>query len=387
MKNILSGYVNLLKTAMGSGIISFPFLFKTYGTGVSIALTCFFGIFTFIGLNILNNCSKKIAEPNLSTLTTYSLPSASKLVTTAIFIKCLGVSISYLVVVRELLPNVLGHIFLCNLDEKIVLTVFLVVFSPICYFNKIDKLKFTSFLGLVALFFILISSLIMFGSIDTDISKEVPVEYSFLWFENLSKFVFAFTCHMNFFSVLSESNNNTRIMKKISLYVVLSALITYLLFGYSNYKVFGNSIKDNVLSNYPDTTLTTFSKFFYVMVMVFSYPLQVNPCRKYFLELFEFKNKRTEKVIAFIVTTLIILITYLIAISGIELGVIYKIIGATSSTLMCLILPALFYLKLECNKKKLMIFFSYFSLGLGALIFSSTVISLLVKYLLFQSLS
>ncbi|KCZ75620.1 hypothetical protein H311_03400, partial [Anncaliia algerae PRA109] len=206
-------------------------------------------------------------------------------------------------------------------------------------------------------------------------------DVSFLWIDNFSKFIFAFTCHMNFFSVLHEfQHENKKIMKNISLFVVLSALLFYLAFGYSNYKLYNQGVKDNVLENYPDDSLASLIRLFYVIVMIFSYPLQVNPCRTYFLAMFNIKSKKTENIMSVIITTVIIIITYSIAISGIELGVVYKIIGATSSTLMCLILPALYYLKLETDKKRFLIFFSYFTLSLGIFVFISTISRILFKY-------
>ncbi|KRH92534.1 Amino Acid/Auxin Permease (AAAP) Family, partial [Pseudoloma neurophilia] len=105
--------------------------------------------------------------------------------------------------------------------------------------------------------------------------------------KGIGTFVFAFTCHQNLITVQNELlDNHPNNMKKIIFSTSIISLIIYLIFGYTNYIIFYNRIYDNILKSYPLNNLTIFLHFLYVIVMGFSYPLQINPARVYFMNLF-----------------------------------------------------------------------------------------------------
>ena len=71
--------------------------------------------------------------------------------------------------------------------------------------------------------------------------------------------------------------------------------------------------------------------------------------------------------------------TYIIAVSGVGLGIIYAVVGATASTFMSLILPAIFYLHADIEKTLLLSIMSYISFLFGIFVFLTTLISLALK--------
>ncbi|KAM0674277.1 hypothetical protein GVAV_002353 [Gurleya vavrai] len=358
MKNLFSGYVNLLKTAVGSGILSYPFLFYSYGTLPIILLSFIASIFSFLGLVFYLVCNRQIeGQSSIKKLATRLFPNANIIADSAMCFKCIGVSISYLIIIRQLLPLVLIYAFGSHFFTKqpISLFIFLLITSPLSFFKKLDKLKYTSILGLLCIFTVILTTFYRIKNTESLKQEEMKLvaPLGILWFTGLGKIVFSFTCHQNIFTVQNESQeHSTKKLIFLCFFTMLTAFFVYILFGYTNYLLLGKSVKDNVLEGYPKDNLSVIVQSLYVIAMGFSYPLQINPCRLYMIELFNLKyQKEFYNEITHILTTLFLLIiTYTVAISGLQLGTVYSLIGATASSLMCLILPGFFYLKI-CKEK------------------------------------
>ncbi|KAL6120802.1 hypothetical protein NUSPORA_02404 [Nucleospora cyclopteri] len=387
MKSLFSAYVNLLKTSIGSGVLNFPYLFKTYGFLSTIIFTIISGFFATTGLFLLIVCSEDIGrEANLSKLASLTIPFAKIIVDFAVFLKCFGVATSYMIIVSTLLPSVLGTFF----ESKYLtyppfcLAIFVCFIGPYCYLKKMDRLKYTSFLGLLAIVFVVAASIFRFShdGYSSDAKYNfISTPLSIFWLGGFGKFVFSFTCHQNIFYVYSElEDNSIGRMKKLILLTAFSAFILYLTFGGSNYLLFGSKVKENVLMNYPEDYLTTIVHGLYVIIMGVSYPLQLGPGKSYFLNMINFTPKhRGFNFMSYLTTTVLIVATYFIAVSGVGLGFVYTIVGATASTFMSLILPAIFYLHMDTNRSIFLTIIAYFSFLFGVFVFFTTLISVAIK--------
>jgi amino acid permease len=354
----------------------------TYGIIPSIILTCVSGLFAVVGLILYVLCADENGRnTTLSELASIYMPYSKFLVDFSVFLKCFGVSLSYLIITRQLLPVVIKTVFGNTIldNPKTLLIVFLAFTGPFCYFQKLDKLKYTSFCGVVAIFFVVLATVYRYAK--TEVPNNIIVLYfttpNINYLSGFGKFVFSFTCHQNIFAIHSEMDDNSvPRMKKLIYFVAFSALILYIPFGLINYLLYGQMIKDNIIQNYPNDVLATIVRFLYVIVMGVSYPLQVNPSRTYLIKMIGIKFKEQEaKILSFIVTTLIILMTYGIAISGMDLGLVYTIIGATASSFMCLIFPSLFYFHMDTPKPTSLVVLSYLSFLFGVFVFSATIYS------------
>ncbi|ADM12281.1 transmembrane amino acid transporter protein [Encephalitozoon intestinalis ATCC 50506] len=381
---LASGYVTLLKTSIGSGILSFPYLFKTYGILTGIALTMVSGFFSVLGLILYAICSQELGRTaTLSRLATESMPYTRIIVDLSVFLKCFGVALSYLIITRQLLPVLIETIFGASIlsDPNVSLLAFISCIGPFAYFNRLDKLKYTSLCGVIAIVVVVIASLYRYEY--TPVSATNSIEYfaplSYAWAGGFGKFVFSFTCHQNIFAIHSEMEDNSfPRMKRLIYMVASSAAIIYISFGILNYLLYGKAVKDNVLENYPNDVLASVVRGLYIVVMGVSYPLQVNPCRSHLINIIAF-SQRSEKLLRFAVTTGIIISTCLLAVSGMSLGIIYSVIGATASTFMCLIFPALFYFNMNITKPKGLIFLSYTAFLFGIFVFSASLFSIILR--------
>ncbi|EJW03243.1 hypothetical protein EDEG_02411 [Edhazardia aedis USNM 41457] len=309
MKNCTASYVNLLKTAIGSGIISYPFLFKTYGYALAITIIFISGLFAFLGLVLYAQCNYhyllKHRQVTLSALACETFPRIKVLVDVAVCFKCAGVAISYLIIIRTLLPNIIHNIFGNGylLNNKILLFLYMLLLSPLSFFEKIGKLKYTSFFGLSCIFIVICLSFYNAHSMPEFKTEDlVPMTIpSIIWLSGVGKVVFSFTCHQNIFTVQSESTERAPEIYpviRLCFVVVLTAFVTYITFGFVNFLVFGKSVTEDVLSSFPNTTLTFFIQGLYVIVLGMSYPLQIHPTRLYFIDFLGLNQIQEDTMIA-----------------------------------------------------------------------------------------
>ncbi len=119
----------------------------------------------------------------------------------------------------------------------------------------------------------------------------------------------------------------------------------------------------------------------YVIILGVSYPLQLTPARSYFMNAMGIvKEKKYYNLVFYTLTTVLILFTYLVAISGVKLGLVYTLVGATASTFMCLILPALYYLNLDVEKTIAKTILAFVSFLIGVFVFFTTIISVVYTH-------
>lgn len=383
MKTLSAAYFNLLKTSIGSGVLNFPYLFKTYGIILTFILTIITGFFAAIGLILLSICAGEIGRTaDMSTLSQITIPHARFLVNLAVFIKCFGVSTSYIIITRQLLPSFLetitrSHAFYTK--PPICLLFFVLCILPFALLYKMDKLKYTSFLGIVCILVVILAAIFRFFSTTvTSTSIKITTSPSLHWLGGLGKFIFSFTCHQNIFAVNTELQNNTlKRLKKLISCVAITAFLLYMSFGLSNYMIYGDNVKDNVLRNYPQDNLATIVRGLYVIVMGVSYPLQISPARVYLFNLFGLSIiTRKIKIVHYSTTILLVGLTYLIAAMGTKLGIVYSIVGATASTFMCLMLPTIFYFNMEIRRTKTLTILAYCGFVLGIIIFGISLTSI-----------
>lgn len=385
MKSFASAYVNLLKTSIGAGVLSFPYLFNTYGVLLAFFLTLFIGFLATTGLVLLTISSQGIGRSaDLSKLADHCIPFARIFVDLSVFLKCFGVSLSYMIITKDLIPNNLSNPTLSFITQPpIFLLIFLGFVAPFTYFSKIDRLKYTSFIGIFSIILVILAAIIRYVTLENRKNHLVwisPVTIN--WLTGLGKFIFSFTCHQNIFAVNAEiTDNSLSKMKKLICTVSLSSFSMYVSFGLINFLIYGPDVSENILKNYPTDILGNIVRILYIIVMAVSYPLQLAPARTYLLNMMNVSSKtKRYKLIYFLVTTTLILLTYFIAISGVRLGIVYSIVGATASCFMCLILPGLFYLYMDdVEKSKGMILTAYLSFIVGIFIFVTTICSMIIK--------
>ncbi|EEQ82148.1 hypothetical protein NCER_101191 [Vairimorpha ceranae BRL01] len=342
---ILSIYVNLLKTTMGCGILNYPFLVLEFGIISSIFLTFISAFSSYAGILLYIELNARFGRNNtLSTVTRHFMPCLKYLADIVVIFKCYTVSIAYLVYIKCQI-NFLIQYYNLNVNLYFVFFVVILFIAPFIFMTKLDKLKYTSSFGLIAILLLISTSYYRYITL-TNLPNLIYFRKSHNYIENLSSFVFSFTCHQNIFTLQNEMKfYNTQKFKLTALCSFISASIIYLLFGIISYMAFGNQIVKPFINTHPNDTVKAALSWFYILLLGLSVPLQTNPCKQYLLNMINekiLKNKEYKYVRAF-TSFLIISSCFGLACTNIDFDKMCKFIGGTFSTLMCFIFASLYY--------------------------------------------
>ena len=186
------------------------------------------------------------------------------------------------------------------------------------------------------------------------------------------------------FSILNEIKNNSPFSTTT---VVLasngSAASIYILVAITGYLSFGSNIAGNIVAQYTPSVFSTIGRAAIVILVMFSYPLQVHPCRASADAVSKWRpqkrrqeftpasgspsrssllgnsNASSQKVpvrpkpedmseLRFaVITTIIIILSYIVAMTVSSLDKVLAYVGSTGSTSISFILPGLFYYKIS----------------------------------------
>lgn len=369
-------YINLLKSVMGTGLLAYPFYIREYGMFSVILISAVSCLFSTAGLIFYAYSNAMVGKNrNMTSIAHRIHPKLSHIVSMCISLKCFLVSVLYFKIINELIEIQLLYITMYIkgvfvIRNEITFILFLIT-VPLSCIEKITKLKFTSFIGIIAIITVLISNSYTFYLSQT--TNNIKWSGSnHIYYPKLGSIVYGFTCHQNIFSVQNEMKNKSlKFLTKIIVVTMLSAFSIYIYFGYINYKIFGINVEPTILSNYEhDMDFQNFMvTFFFSFMLLISIPLQVHPCRLYALNMIN-KDLNSSRKVRFIATAIILLFIYVIGSSDLEVVKIYTYIGGTVSCFICFVFGSVFYLKLyKWNSG--MAFFAVITIVFGVYVFSS----------------
>lgn len=181
------------------------------------------------------------------------------------------------------------------------------------------------------------------------------------------------------FSILNEIRDNSpfRTTAVVLASNGLSSSI-YVLVAVTGYLSFGDNVAGNIVSQYRPSVFSTIGRAAIVILVMFSYPLQVHPCRASVDAVSKWRpagrstqeltpaggspsrssllqrkvpiRPKTEDMsdLRFaVITTIIIILSYLVAMTVSSLDRVLAYVGSTGSTAISFILPGLFYYKIS----------------------------------------
>lgn len=397
------GVMLLANTLLGgSGMLGIPHAFSVAGWAAGLGLMSFSCIASAFGCHLLQCTARQIGETPSSfyTVARATVPRWTWLIDGAVAIKCFGVSTSYLIIVGDLLPDA-AHFFGAEASHA-VLRQFAVLFAfavggPLACLPNLSALRFTS-LGsvsivawtalLIALFFFQVANpcakdatfwepmeqrlklqedtqtalLVQLGTetgsgnLPCDGAKFVPfgsfIDDPIALLKVFPVFIFGFTCHQNIFAICNEVRQATQgRVDKIIVLAYTIALCSFLCSAVLGYATYGQFVEGDVLMGYPQTVVVEVTRTLFSFVAIFSYPLQIHPARTCALNLWKFLRRRADGETGhretawryWVVTAVLLIGSFSIAMVTSSLGVMLAIVGATGSTMVSYILPGLVY--------------------------------------------
>ncbi|KAG7103786.1 Vacuolar amino acid transporter 5 like protein [Verticillium longisporum] len=380
--SMLSSIINLLNTIVGAGTLAMPSVLSHMGIVLGSLMIVWSGLTAAMGLYLQGRCARYLDRGSSSffAISKLTYPNAAVLFDAAIAVKCFGVGVSYMIIIGDLMPKViLGfnsntpelHPYLT--DRNFWITAFMFLVIPLAFLRRLDSLKYTSIVALVSIGYLVILVVYHFGAQplqDKSGLRVIKPQSAVAFLSTLPVVVFAYTCHQNMFSILNEIKDNS----PSSVVGVVGSSIggaasMYLLVAITGYLTFGNDVNGNIVSMYAPSIATFIGQIGIVILVTFSIPLQVHPCRASLDAVLKWRPNRahngngrsnspvggrSDHAVApmsdlrfAVLTTLILVFGYLVALSVTSLERVLAYVGSIGSTSISFILPGLFYYKIS----------------------------------------
>ncbi|RYC56560.1 hypothetical protein CHU98_g9650 [Xylaria longipes] len=378
--SMFSSVTNLLNTILGAGTLAMPSALSHFGMVLGAIVILWSGFTSAFGLYLQSRCARYLDRGSSSffALSQMTYPNAAVIFDAAIAIKCFGVGVSYMIIIGDLMPGVVEGFdsraasVAYLMDRNFWITVFMLLIIPLSFLRRLDSLKYTSIIALVAIGYLIILVVYHFASDALAPRDKIrviqwagPVEA----LASLPVVIFAYTCHQNMFSILNEIKDNSP--KSIG-----SAAGVYILVSITGYLSFGNDITGNIVSMYSPSIASTIAKAAIVILVTFSVPLQVHPCRASVDAVLKWRPNaipgtqgRTgspssrlllptatrsdhgsapmSELRFAVLTTILLVLAYTVALTVTSLERVLAYVGSTGSTAISFILPGLFYYKIS----------------------------------------
>ncbi|KAL1667106.1 transmembrane amino acid transporter protein-domain-containing protein [Schizophyllum commune] len=387
---LVSCVSNLSNTIIGSGMLTFPLAMASAGIIPGIITCIFSGSVAAFGLYLLSLCATKTPHRRSSffAVAQMTFPRAAVFFDAAIAIKCFGVSVSYLIIVKGLMPKVVASLYhdisdteppLWALSGRNWITLFMIVLVPLAFLRHLDSLRHTSYIALFSVAYLVVIVITVYFKPLEDMPPKGEVSLIHFTPSFVSTFpvqVFAFTCAQNLFPLYNELTTNSQPRMNIVVGSSIgAAVLTYEIIAIFGYLTFGSNVGANIIAMYPSTSLfVAVGQLAIVIMVLFSYPLQVHPCRNCLDKVFHAGEHAPVKAVGeegdgdgdgeedpdhaggemtplkhAVLTTGIIASGFVIAYAVDDLQMVLSFVGSTGSTTISFILPGLFYWKISRN--------------------------------------
>ncbi|ROT41078.1 vacuolar amino acid transporter 5 [Sodiomyces alkalinus F11] len=394
--SMLSSIINLLNTIVGAGTLAMPSVLSHMGIVLGSIMIVWSGLTAAFGLYLQGRCARYLdcGRSSFFAISKLTYPNAAVFFDGAIAVKCFGVGVSYLIIIGDLMPKVvLGfdssipetRPYLVQRDFWV--TAFMLLVIPLSFLRKLDSLKYTSIVALFSIGYLVILVVYHFGTgplADKNDLRIVQPQSAIAFLSSLPVVVFAYTCHQNMFSILNEIKDASpgSIVGVVGTSIG-SAASMYVLVAVTGYLTFGNKVTGNIVSMYDPSLAILIGQLGIVLLVTFSIPLQVHPCRASVDAVLKWRPNRGQNnpgaranspnndlpllnpAVApgsarpdsaaapmsdtrfALLTSVILVASYLVALSVSSLERVLAYVGSIGSTSISFILPGLFYYKIS----------------------------------------
>nr|CAB3266258.1 probable sodium-coupled neutral amino acid transporter 6 [Phallusia mammillata] len=193
--------------------------------------------------------------------------------------------------------------------------------------------------------------------------------------------VFAFQCHASVLPIYTELDRPTKSrMHKVAVVSISNVFVLYFLASLFGYLTFYNAVGPELLLMYsaydPTNAVILVSRIMVLICVIFSAPLLHYPARKSIVELF-FENQPFSWVRHLVIMFILLTITNVLVIYVPTIREVFGFAGATCASMLVIILPSLFYIRLAPGKllsARKLVPLLLVILGIGFMIMSMTLI-------------
>jgi amino acid permease len=371
--------VNLGNSIIGVSILTMPFCFRTCGILLSVLLLLVSGLLNRAGCHLLLRCAVLTRKRSFEDMALEVLGPAGKLLVELCILGFLiGTCVAYFVVIGDLTPSIVSDVTgwpnSPHLRAFTITAVAMFIALPLSLLRRADSLS--SFSALSFLIYALLAvKLFSETSVNLMTAADPLVRNRFVWWDTekilqyIPIFAMALSCQTQLFELFDHSFLNFDgydVVPKLNRIVrraIHMCSLVYLSIGIFGYVAFHDlNFGGNILSALPASIGSTLMKTAFIATVAVSLPLCLFPCRTSLHSLFMKSNRRDHSRSTLmnefvssssshymsdrhfrILTVLLIVFTVSVSIIVPKIEFVLSIIGSTTGTIICFVLPGLMY--------------------------------------------
>jgi len=380
---------NFFSSTVGAGALAVPYAFSHCGLLVGSALLIGVARSTTFSVHLLIQARIKSGLVSYEELAVGLYNKyMGYAVAAAIIIMCFGASVAFILAVGDILEegllDVLGG-FLTRQELMIIFWAFLMF--PLSMVENMNSLRFSSGFGIAN------SGYLVFATTLHSLQKIFKEGFPNLWDYSSATFwpssvngivtacpiiIFAYICQINVFSIFGELKSGTAKKMEIVTHGGITIIsIFYFLLASFTYLEFGRNTNGNILTNYcvqnDPNPLMILAYVGYAFTITMAYPMTTHPTRHalhaLLYQLFENGERRKSdeetqllrtndesipkmsRIRCMSLSVCIAVGGLLVALVAPGISTVFGLVGGTSASFVCFVLPALFALKLKLARR------------------------------------
>lgn len=399
-----STIITVVKTILGSGLLAFPYLFKTFGIFYGIVLLIIIGIVTIYSVELLLICKDITKKYGYSMYGKITLGLFGSLLVKFLIISLnFGISCMCLKIFGDSMENLMktiitnnNSLLVKNYLYEILVSLFLfpiILKDNMAILNKISKIGIFGVIIFLSLFIYIIFIKFSSGNYKynyqmffTSNPNEGKIEIISCIPTIILSFAFQFNLFPIYFSIKQRNNNKMLSATKVAIFIII---FLYSFVGMFGYMIYNDNTKVLLLDNFKEditefyNNKSGFKVFFYIIgissylfSVIITIPLLFFGAKKHSYNLLllykkrknysSYLNDKEKKIIDYTLFIFIIIIS----ISVKNIMSLFNFLGSNNISFICFILPSIFTLilfkknRIEKGKNKAYIVLSIGIIGL-----------------------
>ena len=370
--SIPSSILSLIISVVGAGTLGIPYAVAQSGWVIAAILLVVVALLNMFTLHLNLDCAKESApHSSYSELCQSTIPSLQVLVDVAVSVTIFGSLCAYLVVIGDLMPDavrtIAGHSSSSSSpamlrDRHFWIGAFcLLLIVPTVRLKRMDGLRFTSLLA-IACFLLITLVVVLYATVDeldpcrgaavrpcAGAIVAFPRDFVSV-FRAAPIFVLTYACHFNVYSMCNELRACTMPrLNVISVCALSACALIYAAVGFGAYFTFGDRIEGNILLMYPNSNSMLVVRVSLSLAIAFGFPVLAMAARRSACSLcFGHSDLgKLSRLQFYGVTYAMVACSLGVAMWTDNITHIFRLVGATGSTLVVFVLPGLFYYNFE----------------------------------------
>eukprot|EP01064_Diplonema_japonicum_P012135 TRINITY_DN19607_c0_g1_i1.p1 TRINITY_DN19607_c0_g1~~TRINITY_DN19607_c0_g1_i1.p1 ORF type:complete len:527 (+),score=68.89 TRINITY_DN19607_c0_g1_i1:61-1581(+) len=369
---IPSSIVALVKSILGIGLVSMPYICSEVGVWNYFIFLAIFAVPSHFANMCLAHATELALGPyggggpslveKADYLTLGVLAFGSKAqwsILTLFLIVIWGGTISLLIALHDILISYVDDVPVLGTSSVLVGLLAVLIF-PFCCLDSLNALRHTSYLGIFGI--AMMAACLWYWGLHYDRPFD-DLKKNSLGMHGIAVlpvFIFSYMGQFNFIRVYSELQRRTpkrvAVVSSVSLFISFSF---YFLTGFAGYWAFALGTEQDVFNNLSNVSgaLTDISKVLFAVALIFTAPVYLFEARNMVEDMLEAYKRKEEgdayeeptkvnmvrriSVVAVLLSTMSV-----VAVAYPHVTQVLGLLGATTSTVMMVILPPLFYIRI-----------------------------------------